>query len=139
MCSIPNAGCSGQVDHKRKVSGYRQASRRILVCVILILASLHAPPIYAASAGAAWLRAESAHVIVFSNLDAAAVRSYTDHIERFHGLLAAFHALTGVPILLNTSFNLMGRPIVHRVEDAVAMFFTTGLDALVIEDALFVK
>ena len=58
---------------------------------------------------------------------------------RFHDLIAAFHALTGVPILLNTSFNVMGKPIVHSVEDAVAVFFTSGLDALVLGDRLFVK
>jgi len=58
---------------------------------------------------------------------------------RFHELLCAFHARTGVPVLLNTSFNVMGRPIVHAVEDAVAAFLTTGLDALVIEDHLFEK
>jgi carbamoyltransferase len=57
----------------------------------------------------------------------------------FHGLLSAFHALTGVPILLNTSFNVMGRPMVHAVEDALAVFASTGLGALVIEDHLFVK
>jgi carbamoyltransferase len=50
----------------------------------------------------------------------------------FHALLSAFHAKTGVPVLLNTSFNVMGKPIVHSVEDALATFFTSGLDDLVI-------
>jgi carbamoyltransferase len=58
---------------------------------------------------------------------------------RFHELLTEFHALTGVPMLLNTSFNVMGKPMVHSVEDAVAAFATTGLDALVLEDVLVVK
>jgi carbamoyltransferase len=58
---------------------------------------------------------------------------------RFHELLTEFHALTGVPMLLNTSFNVMGKPMVHSVEDAVAAFATTGLDALVLEDVLLVK
>ncbi len=58
---------------------------------------------------------------------------------RFHQLLSAFHRQTGVPILLNTSFNQMGKPIVHSVEDAVAVFMTSGLDALVIGDYLFQK
>ncbi|MBN2701932.1 MAG: hypothetical protein JXR29_10840, partial [Methylothermaceae bacterium] len=49
------------------------------------------------------------------------------------------HRLTGVPLLLNTSFNLMGKPIIHNVEDAVATFMTCGLDILVIEDYLFLK
>jgi carbamoyltransferase len=58
---------------------------------------------------------------------------------RFHQLISAFHQLTGVPLLLNTSFNVMGKPIVHSVEDAVAVLMTTGLDALVIDDWLFAK
>jgi carbamoyltransferase len=58
---------------------------------------------------------------------------------RFHRLLEAFHRETGVPVLLNTSFNVMGKPIVHSVEDAVAVFMTSGLDALVIGDWLIAK
>jgi carbamoyltransferase len=59
--------------------------------------------------------------------------------ERFHQLLTDFHGITGVPLLLNTSFNVMGKPLVHSVEDAVAAFLTTGLDALVIDDYLIEK
>lgn len=58
---------------------------------------------------------------------------------RFHRLLTAFHRETGVPVLLNTSFNVMGKPIVHSVEDAIAVFMTSGLDVLVIDDLLFAK
>ena len=58
---------------------------------------------------------------------------------RFHQLLDAFNRLTGVPILLNTSFNVMGKPIVHSVEDAMSVFMTSGLDALVLGDHLFTK
>jgi len=58
---------------------------------------------------------------------------------RFHELIEAFYRLTGVPVVLNTSFNVMGKPIIHSVEDAVGVFMTTGLDALVAEDWLFLK
>jgi carbamoyltransferase len=58
---------------------------------------------------------------------------------RFAELLEEFDALTGVPILLNTSLNVMGKPIVHSVRDAIALFFTSGLDALVLEDYLLLK
>ncbi len=58
---------------------------------------------------------------------------------RYHALIEAFHALTGVPVLLNTSFNIMGKPILHASEDAILMFYTSGLDALVVEDWLLVK
>jgi len=55
-----------------------------------------------------------------------------DWNRRFAGLLDAFAAEAGVPVLLNTSFNVMGRPIVHGVHDCLATFHTTGLDRLVI-------
>lgn len=58
---------------------------------------------------------------------------------RFYRLLKHFHRLTDVPVLLNTSFNVMGKPLVHTLEDALAVFLTTGLDALVINDYLIGK
>ena len=58
---------------------------------------------------------------------------------RFRALIEAFAARTGVPILLNTSLNVMGKPIVHTVEDALTLFHTTGLDALAVEDWLITK
>lgn len=57
----------------------------------------------------------------------------------FHALLEAFYARTGEPVLLNTSFNVMGKPIVHSVEDAVAVFATSGLDVLVLQDIVITK
>ncbi len=59
--------------------------------------------------------------------------------ERYYDLISAFHALTGVPMLLNTSLNIMGKPIVHSVEDVIGLFYTSGLDVLVIDDYLFEK
>jgi carbamoyltransferase len=56
-----------------------------------------------------------------------------------HDLLQAFEARTGVPIILNTSLNVMGKPIVHSVADALAVFASSGLDALVIDDLLIEK
>ncbi len=55
----------------------------------------------------------------------------------FYQLIDAFRNLTGVPILLNTSFNVMGKPIMHSVEDAFALLCTTGLDYVVIDDVIF--
>jgi carbamoyltransferase len=57
----------------------------------------------------------------------------------YYDLIAAFHARTGVPVILNTSFNIMGKPIIHSTEDAIAMLYTTGIDAVVIEDWLIEK
>lgn len=58
---------------------------------------------------------------------------------RYHRLIRAFHARTGVPLVLNTSLNVMGKPIVHSVQDAVTVLMTTGLDALAIGDRLLRK
>lgn len=54
-------------------------------------------------------------------------------------LLKAFDALTGVPVLLNTSFNIKGEPIVETPRDAMACFLTTGIDHLVMHDTLVSK
>ncbi|MEM7587175.1 MAG: carbamoyltransferase C-terminal domain-containing protein, partial [Acidobacteriota bacterium] len=53
---------------------------------------------------------------------------------RYAGLLSAFKDLTGCPILLNTSFNVAGEPIVCSPVDALFTFALAGLDALVLED-----
>jgi carbamoyltransferase len=59
--------------------------------------------------------------------------------ERYYDLIEAFRRRTGIPLVLNTSFNVMGKPIIHTVEDALAVFYTSGLDVLVIEDEIFEK
>jgi len=51
---------------------------------------------------------------------------------RFHALLRAFGALTGVPVLLNTSFNIAGEPIVCSPADACRCFGAADLDGLVL-------
>jgi len=59
--------------------------------------------------------------------------------QRLHTLLGEFGKLTGVPILVNTSFNLMGEPIVETPDDAINCFLSTDIDALVLEDQLLVR
>ncbi|HEX7140765.1 MAG TPA: carbamoyltransferase C-terminal domain-containing protein, partial [Vicinamibacterales bacterium] len=56
--------------------------------------------------------------------------------DRFYRLIAEFGALTGVPMLLNTSFNNNAEPIVDKLDEAVACYLTTGLDYLVAGDAV---
>jgi carbamoyltransferase len=51
---------------------------------------------------------------------------------RFHDLLAAFERATGCPVLVNTSFNVRGEPIVCTPEDAYRCFMKTGMDHLVL-------
>jgi carbamoyltransferase len=50
---------------------------------------------------------------------------------RYHALLERFAAASGVPVLLNTSFNLRGEPMVASPADAVSTFRRSGLDLLV--------
>ncbi|HTU23221.1 MAG TPA: carbamoyltransferase C-terminal domain-containing protein [Gemmataceae bacterium] len=58
---------------------------------------------------------------------------------RFYDLLKAFQALTGVPVLVNTSFNKRSEPIVCTPRDAMECFWTSPLDALVIGSYLLEK
>jgi carbamoyltransferase len=57
----------------------------------------------------------------------------------YYDLLKAFHRRTGVPVLVNTSFNVRGEPIVCTPRDAVSAFFASPLDALVIGSFLVQK
>ena len=57
----------------------------------------------------------------------------------FHRLLTRFHELTGLPVLINTSLNVMGRPIVHGAEDAVALLYTSALRHLFVGRTLLRK
>jgi carbamoyltransferase len=58
---------------------------------------------------------------------------------RFHLLLQRFDQRTGCPVLVNTSFNVRGEPIVCTPDDAFRCFMATGMDALVLEDAVLLK
>jgi carbamoyltransferase len=69
-------------------------------------------------------------------------RIQTVHPEtnpRFHQLLDAFEAATGCPVLVNTSFNVRGEPIVCSPEDAYRCFMRTEMDYLVLENFLLSK
>jgi len=57
----------------------------------------------------------------------------------YYKLLESFYAMTGIPLLLNTSFNTMGQPIVETPEDAVMCFLFVGLDTCVINDTILQK
>ena len=65
------------------------------------------------------------------------VREQTNPV--LYRLLKEFEALTGVPVLINTSFNVKGEPIVETPRDAVICFLTTGIDHLVLHDTLISK
>jgi carbamoyltransferase len=58
---------------------------------------------------------------------------------RYRRLIELFDGLTGVPVVLNTSLNVRGDPIAMKPEDALATFYSTGLDHLVIGDFVLSK
>jgi carbamoyltransferase len=62
-----------------------------------------------------------------------------DANPEFRRLLKAFHAKTGCAVLVNTSFNVRGEPIVCTPQDAYRCFMRTGMDLLVVEDRLLWK
>jgi carbamoyltransferase len=64
---------------------------------------------------------------------------HADTNPRLHALLRAFGQRTGVPVLVNTSFNVRGQPLVCSPKDALEAFFTTPLDALVIGHFVLIK
>jgi carbamoyltransferase len=57
----------------------------------------------------------------------------------FHDLMEKFYARTGCPVLVNTSFNVRGEPIVCTPADAYRCFLATEMDALVLEDVVLLK
>ena len=57
----------------------------------------------------------------------------------YHSVIEEFHKLTGCPIIINTSFNVRGEPIVNSPEDAYRCFMRTNMDYLVLENFLIEK
>ena len=93
------------------------------------------------SKGLAQLDVPRSTIPAVTHVDCSA-RVQTVHKEtnpRFHALLAAFKARTGCPVLVNTSFNVRGEPIVCTPEDAFRCFMGTELDLLVAGNVAVVK
>jgi carbamoyltransferase len=61
-----------------------------------------------------------------------------DTNPRYHKLISSFHALTGVPMVLNTSFN-ENEPVVCKPEAALDCFLRTKMDVLVMEDFVITR
>ena len=69
----------------------------------------------------------------------ARVQSVHKSNKFFYSLLKEFYKLTKVPVLINTSFNIRGEPIVCKVEEAFKCFMGTNLDILVCENFILEK
>jgi carbamoyltransferase len=87
------------------------------------------------------LKAQRSEIPAVVHVDYSA-RVQTVHREtnpRFHGLLRAFKARTGCPVLVNTSFNVRGEPIANTPEDAFRCLMGTEIDMLVIGNCVLDK
>jgi len=62
-----------------------------------------------------------------------------DRHGRYHHLLRKFREQTGCPVVINTSFNVRGEPIVCTPQDAYRCFLSTNMDALVLERCVLLK
>ncbi|MDD5020439.1 MAG: carbamoyltransferase C-terminal domain-containing protein, partial [Candidatus Omnitrophica bacterium] len=61
------------------------------------------------------------------------------HNPKFHRLISLFHKKTGVPVVINTSLNRRGEPMICSPQDAILMFRESGLEYLAIGDYLVKK
>lgn len=59
--------------------------------------------------------------------------------ERYYNLINEFKKITGIPMILNTSFNIMGNPIIESPNDAIKCFLGNGIDYLVLGDFIIKK
>jgi carbamoyltransferase len=64
---------------------------------------------------------------------------FRDQSPRYYGLIERFGQATGVPVVLNTSFNLRGEPIVNTPANAFSTFSKSEMDCLVLENFLIEK
>ena len=85
------------------------------------------------------LGADNAKAVV--HIDGSARLQTVDRAdnEPFWNVIEAFRQRTGVPIVLNTSFNVRGEPIVCTPEDAIRCFLSTDIDVLVVEGYMVAK
>jgi carbamoyltransferase len=94
-----------------------------------------------ATQGLDQLKIQRSHVPAITHVDNSARVQTIDEERhpRFYRILQAFKAKTGSPVLINTSFNVRGEPIVNTPEDAYRCFMHTNMDALVLEDCILLK
>ncbi|MFF9120564.1 carbamoyltransferase [Streptomyces massasporeus] len=93
------------------------------------------------ASGLELLRVPRSTIPAVTHVDGSArVQTVTaEHNPRFHALLTAFREKTGCPVLVNTSFNVRGEPIVRDAREAYACFMRTRIDLLVLGDFLLDK
>lgn len=87
------------------------------------------------------LKVPRSEIPAVTHVDFSARVQTVDEIRhpRLRKLMRRFRERTGSPVIVNTSFNLSWEPIVGRPEEAFATFMSSGIDALVLENALLLK
>jgi carbamoyltransferase len=88
-----------------------------------------------------WVNEIRSEIPAVTHVDNSARLQTVDRAQspEFHAVLSAFERLTGCPVLINTSFNVRGEPIVCSPDDAYRCFMRTGMDALVLGRHLLTK
>ncbi len=88
-----------------------------------------------------WVNRPRSDVPAITHVDySARVQTVSpDTQPRYHALIESFEALTGCPLLINTSFNIRGEPIVCTPEDAYRCFMRTDMDYLILGSFLLAK
>jgi carbamoyltransferase len=94
-----------------------------------------------ATQGLDQLKIQRSHVPAITHVDNSARVQTVDPVRhgRYYQLIKAFEEQTGSPVLINTSFNVRGEPIVCTPEQAYRCFMATNMDVLVIEDFVLKK
>ncbi|MBL4605168.1 MAG: hypothetical protein JKY02_05785 [Flavobacteriaceae bacterium] len=65
------------------------------------------------------------------------LQSVTEEMNsKYHTLISEFYKLSGVPVIVNTSYNVMGKPIAHNINDVMSVFFNSKIDAVFIGNFL---
>ena len=87
------------------------------------------------------LKVKRSDIPAVTHLDYSARLQSVNKREKpdYHEVIAEFERLTGCAVIVNTSFNVRGEPIICTPEDAYRCFMRTKMDVLVIEDFLLFK
>ena len=112
-----------------------------MLLVAAVAGAERAAPSSAEATGLAKLKVVRSTLPAVTHVDLSARIQTVDpeRHPRFHRLLEAFEERTGCPVLINTSFNVRGEPIVCSPEEAYRCFQATDMDVLVVEDLVLRK
>jgi len=96
---------------------------------------------HSSKSGLALLELERSTIPAVTHVDySARVQTVTqERFGMFYRVLKAFYDLNGCPVIINTSFNIRGEPIVNTPQEAYRCFMYTDMDALVLENCVLLK